>query len=57
MARFASVDEVEIRQILDGKNSDNTKKATGVAWTVFNDYVREKYLSFNLSIISTHGIE
>ena len=57
MARFASLDEGEITKILVDKNSENTKKATGVAWTVFNDYIREKELSFNLSNVKKDELD
>ena len=43
-ARFASVSDEQIEQILEDKNSENTKKSTKVAKHVFLEYLSEKKL-------------
>ena len=50
MARFASVNEEEIRNILLDKDHINTKKSTNVLWLVLYSYMREKKV--NLDVVS-----
>ena len=46
--RFVSVDEVDLKQLLLDKDSKNTKKATKVAFKVFQSYLNEKKIDINL---------
>ena len=50
--RFASIEDVDISQLLIEKNSANTQKATKVAWTVLSSYLKEKKLSVDFSLIT-----
>ena len=44
MERFASVNEANITSLLKEKNSDNTHKATNVAWNIYTSYLEAKSL-------------
>ena len=57
MARFATVDECDISQLLLEKNSVNTHKATNVAWSVLNSYLSEKSLCFSVSTVLTADLD
>ena len=43
-ARFASVSSEEIEELLANKDSENTKKSTKMATTIFENYLKEKNL-------------
>ena len=43
-SRFASLTEQDIENIVEGKDSQNTKSSTKVAKELFADYVKEKQL-------------
>ena len=52
MERFADVNEADISSLLKEKNSDNTHKATYVAWNVFTSYLEAKSLDVVIQSIS-----
>ena len=54
--RFVSVDEVDLKQLLLDKDSKNTKKATKVAFKIFQSYLNEKKIEINLEEISTQEL-
>ena len=41
-SRFLSSSEDEVRQLIEGKDSENTKRTYKVAQQVFHDYLTEK---------------
>ena len=43
--RFADLAESDLASLLDQKNSENTTKATKVAYNVFREYLKEKKLT------------
>ena len=43
--RFADLAESDLASLLDQKNSENTTKATKVAYDVFREYLKEKKIN------------
>ena len=43
--RFADLAESDLASLLDQKNSENTTKATKVAYNVFREYLKEKKIN------------
>ena len=44
MARFAELSESELSNMLEEKDTENTKKATKVTLNIFRGYLQEKEL-------------
>ena len=47
MSRFAEVSDNDLAQILYGKDSPNTHRATAVAWNAFNNYLKGRGININ----------
>ena len=56
MARFATLSELEINDILDDKLSKNTKRATASTWLVLLTYMTEKQMHIDFSKASPEEI-
>ena len=56
MARFSCISDEELSQILDGKDSANTKKSTNTLFNVLRSYCVEKSIDFNPETITKNSL-
>ena len=52
MERFAVIDEKQIQNILDDKNSKNTKKATEASFNILCTYLKARKIEFNFTNVN-----
>ena len=57
MARFATVSDEQLRQIITDKDANETKKQTEIFWNILLNYCREKSLSFDPNTITKENLD
>ena len=48
MGRFDTVDENQLKQIIDDKNAKNTKYQTKSMWNIFLTYIKQKSIDITV---------
>ena len=57
MARFGEISDEELKQLLENKSSEETKRATGTAYRTFSKYLLEKRWNIDLETVEIDALD